>query len=75
MSHVAHELTSLKTDMLNLLDDMEAVLDSAPSDIRNRAKSYWMAHVRMALTKEHEFLGGSMTDCEDTIVELEEQNY
>lgn len=43
------------------------------SQIYNRAKGYWYAHIVMALDKEHDFLGGSMCSMQDTIDELTEE--
>ena len=35
-----------------------------------RAKAYWLAHVTMALTRDHDYLGGSMVTMQDTLTEL-----
>ena len=69
----AMELQDMRDDMLTLLDQMESLIQGADVGMAyNRAKAYWIPHVRMALTKEHSYLGGSMVDCEDTINEMYE---
>ncbi|MBE0474890.1 MAG: hypothetical protein IBX54_12005, partial [Rhodoferax sp.] len=58
-------------ELIDLLDQAQHLLRSAPGMTRERAQSYWLAHARMAITKNHGYLGGSMVDMEDTIDELE----
>ena len=57
--------------MIDLLDQAQRLLRSAPGKTRSRAESYWLAHARMAITKNHSYLGGSMVDMDDTIAEME----
>ncbi len=73
-SVLANEIECLRDEMLEKLDEMVDLLREADSEmIYNRATSYWIPHVRMALTKDHDYLGGSMVDCEDTINELRDE--
>jgi ATP-dependent protease ClpP protease subunit len=57
-----------------LLGEAESLIRSAAGDggsmILARAEAYWLAHARMALIREHGYLGGSMVDMQDTIAEL-----
>lgn len=59
-------------------EEIEAALEKAYRALHTvggitfeRARSYWYAHVRMALDKNHDYLGGSMITMQDTIDELE----
>jgi len=66
-------LGEIQGEMLELLDEADRILrHDIGGMIYERARSYWLAHVKMALTKEHGYLGGSMVDFEDTIKEAEE---
>ena len=66
-------LKEIRDEMLELLDEADRILrHDFGGLIYDRAKSYWLAHVKMALTKEHGYLGSSMCDFEDTISEIEE---
>ena len=67
-------LKEIQDEMLELLDEADRILrHDFGGMIYERARSYWLAHVKMALTKEHGFLGGSMVDMEDTIKECEDK--
>ena len=69
----AMKLQDLRDEMLEKLDEMESLVREAGVGMTyDRAKSYWIPHVKMALTKDHGYLGGSMVDCEDTINEMYE---
>jgi len=68
----AGRLEEIKEEMLSLLDEAEHLVRQERG-VYDRAKSYWIPHIKMALTKEHEYLGGSMVTMEDTIEELKEQ--
>jgi hypothetical protein len=66
-------LKEIQSEMLELLDEADRILrHDFKGMIYERARSYWLAHVKMALTKDHGYLGGSMCDFEDTIKEIEE---
>jgi len=68
---VAEQLRDIQAEMIDLLDQAQRLLRSVPGMTRERAESYWLAHARMAITKNHGYLGGSMVDMDDTIAELE----
>lgn len=66
-------LEEIKEELLTLMDEAKHLVRSGENLTYERARSYWIPHVIMALTKEHEYLGGSMVTMEDTIEELKEQ--
>lgn len=64
-------LREIQQEMLDLLGEAEdIVVRYADTMTTARAKSYWIPHIKTALTKEHEYLGGSMHDMDDTINEM-----
>lgn len=70
-TQVSEQLRDIQLELIDLLDRAKELLRNAPSMTRERAESYWLAHARMAITKNHCYLGGSMVDMDDTIAELE----
>jgi len=62
-------LVDIKEQIEVLLDEAKYLLYSAPDGIRNRAKSYWYAHMRTALSDDNEFIGRSMCSMQNTIDE------
>ena len=75
LSESVDRLMEIQIEMLELLGEAESVIQEATSNgdsiILNRAQSYWLAHVKVALTKDHGFLAGSVVDMDDTIQELD----
>ncbi|MCX7737448.1 MAG: hypothetical protein N2319_12150 [Candidatus Kapabacteria bacterium] len=65
-------LTEIKEQMLELLEEAKDLLPEGMT--KERAKCYWYAHIKTALLKEHEFLGGSLVTVDDTISELGEDS-
>lgn len=65
-------LTEIKEQMLELLEEAKDLLPEGMT--KERAKCYWYAHIKTAILKEHEFLGGSMVTVDDTISELGEDS-
>ena len=61
-TQVAEQLRDIQLELIDLLDRAKELLRTAPSITRERAESYWLAHARMAITKNHCYLGGSMVD-------------
>ena len=68
-----------------LMDAKEAIqeaLEQAGTALRaldndflyEQARSYWLAHIRMALDRNHGYLGGSMVTMQDAINALESGN-
>ncbi|MBE2188033.1 MAG: hypothetical protein KIT33_07950 [Candidatus Kapabacteria bacterium] len=65
-------LTEIKEQMLELLEEAKDLLPEGMT--KERAKCYWYAHIKTAILKEHEFLGGSLLTVDDTISELGEDS-
>ena len=64
-------LSEVKEEMLELLNSArEAVRGTSEA---SRAHAYWIAHIRMALDEDHEWLGGSMCTLQDSIDSLREE--
>ena len=73
---------SVSTDEIERLkeikDELKELVGEAEGLVRHlgrgmsfeRARSYWIPHLRMAIDKDHDFLGGSMYTMEDTIREI-----
>jgi hypothetical protein len=66
----ADELEEIKNQIMELIEQARRQVDGTPEE--NRAKSYWLAHIEMALTKESRYLGSSMVTMECTINDLRE---
>lgn len=65
-------LTEIKEQMLELLEEAKDLLPEGMT--KERAKCYWYAHIKTAILKEHEYLGGSLVTVDDTISELGEDS-
>jgi hypothetical protein len=65
-------LIEIKEQMLELLDEAKDLLPEGMA--KERARCYWYAHIKTAILKEHEHLGGSLVTMDDTIIELEEES-
>ena len=77
MSKSIHEVSS---DLCDKYEDLkESVREiqrllrepTVPELTRQRAESYWLAHIRQALDSDHSYLGGSMFTMEDTMREID----
>jgi hypothetical protein len=67
---IKERLEEIKEQMLELLEEAKDIIPEGIA--KERAKCYWYAHIKTALLKEHEFLGGSLVTMDDTINELGE---
>jgi len=72
-SEKLERLMEIKEEMLELLREANSLLRDAP--MYDRAKGYWIAHIRTALDKDHGYMGGSMCTFQDTIEEFEHYAY
>jgi len=70
-SIVSH-LEEIQQEMLELLSKAQDLISGTREEAR--AKSYWLAHIKTALTNEHEYLGSSMITMEDSINALRADN-
>jgi hypothetical protein len=69
------KLKKIRLKMLELLEEAEYLVkkNSGNGLIYERAKSYWIPHIKMSLQNETEYLGKSMISFEDTIIEIEKK--
>ena len=70
-AEVKEKLNEIKEQMLELLDEAKDLIPEGMA--KERARCYWYAHIKTALLKEHEYLGGSLVTMDDTISELDEE--
>ncbi len=70
-TELRERLNEIKEQMLELLDEAKNLIPEGMT--KERARCYWYAHIKTALLKEHEYLGGSLVTMEDTINELDEE--
>lgn len=71
------ELSECWEEMTELLDRIDSALNGirrmpGGDHIVSRAKSYWYANIKMALSNEHEYMGKAGCTMEDTISEVED---
>lgn len=67
----AKKLQEISEQMLELLEEAKNIIPEGMA--KERAKCYWYAHIKTAILKEHEYLGGSMVTMEETIEEILEE--
>jgi len=67
---LACELEEHLVTIKEALGAAEDLLRQHGGRVYERAKSYWLAHIAMALDNDHSYLGGSMVKMEDTVNEL-----
>lgn len=69
------KLEKIRSKMLELLEEAEYIVRITGSrHIYDRAKAYWIPHIKTALSNDTEYLGKSMVTMQDTISEIESQN-
>ena len=68
---VVSRLEEIRDKMLELLEEAMDLIAETDRGAAQQARYYWYAHIKGALTHDHEFLGGSMITMEDTIERLE----
>ena len=71
-AEIKERLNEIKEQMLELLAEAKDLIPEGMT--KERAKCYWYAHIKTALLKEHEYLGGSLVTMDDTINELDEES-
>lgn len=65
-----HRFEEIMEEMNDLLDEAMNLLDN---DEKHRARGYWYAHIKSAINKQTEFLGGSMLTMESSLESFEEE--
>ena len=64
-------LKEIQAKMLELLEEAEYMVRiTGDRKILDRAKAYWIPHIKMSLLNDTEYLGKSMVTMEDTISEI-----
>lgn len=68
-----YRLAEIQGEIQELLYEAKDLIreNAKNSTTYERARIYWIAHIEGALSKNSEWLGGSMFTMEDTIIELE----
>jgi hypothetical protein len=61
----AERLQEIKDEMKALLAEAGALVRG--TDEEDRARGYWLAHIRTALDDDHDYLGGSMCTMQETV--------
>ncbi len=64
------KLYDLKEELEEVLENIRQALRGTPEE--SAAKSYWFAHIRTALDKDHGYLGGSFLTMQETIDAMDE---
>jgi hypothetical protein len=67
----AEQLQEIQEQMLHLIREARQILRGIGGFTEKRAESYWIPHIKTALTNNHEFLSSSMVTMADTIEELQ----
>lgn len=62
-------LTEIQWEMLDLMQRAKDLVRG--TDAEAQANAYWIPHIIMALTNEHEYVGRSMCSMQDTINSLD----
>ncbi|OIT09644.1 hypothetical protein BL241_21310 [Ralstonia solanacearum] len=69
---VVEELTEIQHQMLELIENARGLLKAGGfSSALDRAEDYWIAHLTMAISDDHGYLGRSGCTLLDTIEEIE----
>jgi hypothetical protein len=68
--HQHLRLVNIQNEMLELLDEASRLVRNNGGQEWERAKAYWVAQISMALSNNHNYVGGSMCTMEDTIENL-----
>jgi len=71
-SEKVERMLEIKEEIKDLVSEVVKILRDAEGSTLSRAKAYWIPHIKMALDKDHGYLGGSMVTMQDTINELDD---
>ena len=64
-------LSRIQLEIRELVDEAKDIIEEHADDFTyQRANSYWIPHIIMALSSDHGYLGGSMVTMEDTLREM-----
>ena len=65
MTETIDRLSEIKDEIADLVAEARNLLRDTPE--ADRAKAYWLAHIRCALDNDHAYLGNSLVAMQDTI--------
>ena len=72
-------MSSDKDRFEEIIYEMKDLVDEAiclvPPEARDRARSYWYAHIVTSLNEDHEYAAGSMCSMQNTLDEWEDESY
>ena len=74
-AEAAERLWEIATEIYDKLDEMEAILSEVAPEELERARLYWMAHIRGALLSRQGWMARSVISLEDTLAALEDEEY
>lgn len=73
-AQLVHELEDFIYETKQRLSKLDRALRQTGDErLYQRARQYWMAHIRTALDKDHSYLGSSMFTAQDAIDELQDE--
>ena len=73
-TEAAERIMEIAEEIRELVQEAMDIVRYDGSDMtRERARSYWYAHILTSLSSDHGYIGGSMCSMEDTARELEEE--
>lgn len=64
-------LQEIKDEMKSLLEEARRIVRRGPKRVYDRAHSYWLGHISLALDHDNEYIGRSMCNFEDTLHEID----
>ena len=74
-AEAAERLSELADEIYDKLDEMEDILSEVAPEELERARLYWMAHIRGALLSRQGWMARSVISLEDTLEALEDEEY
>lgn len=63
----ASELEEIGEEILGLIDRADKLLRHADPAEHDRASHYWLAHLRMAISDDHGYMGRSFNTLKDSV--------
>lgn len=74
-TEAAERIMEITEEIRDLVQEaMDLIRENGSDFARERARSYWYAHILMNLNDDHGYLGGSMCTMESSARELEEED-
>ena len=72
-------MSSEKNRFKDIIEEIKALAKEAihlvPPDERDRARSYWYAHIVTSLNEDHEYAAGIVCSMQNTLDEWEDESY